>query len=40
MTERTLYAGTYTQRDSEGIYIFRFDTERRIVAPASGRRGT
>ena len=27
MTERTLYAGTYTQRDSEGIYIFRFDTE-------------
>ena len=27
MTERTLYVGTYTQRDSEGIYIFRFDTE-------------
>jgi 6-phosphogluconolactonase len=27
MTERTLYAGTYTQRDSEGIYLFRFDTE-------------
>ncbi len=27
MTELTLYVGTYTQRDSEGIYIFRFDTE-------------
>ena len=27
MTERTLYVGTYTQRDSEGIYIYRFDTE-------------
>ena len=27
MTERTLYVGTYTQRDSQGIYIFRFDTE-------------
>ena len=27
MTGRTLYVGTYTQRDSEGIYIFRFDTE-------------
>ena len=27
MTERTLYVGTYTQRDSQGIYIYRFDTE-------------
>ncbi len=27
MTECTLYVGTYTQRDSEGIYIYRFDTE-------------
>ena len=27
MTERTLYVGTYTQRDSEGIYIYRFNTE-------------
>lgn len=27
MTERTLYVGTYTQRDSKGIYIYRFDTE-------------
>ncbi len=26
MTERTLYVGTYTHRDSEGIYIYRFDT--------------
>lgn len=27
MTERTLYVGTYTRRDSEGIYIYRFDDE-------------
>ena len=27
MTECTLYVGTYTKRDSEGIYIFRFDTK-------------
>ena len=27
MTERTLYVGTYTQKDSEGIYIYRFNTE-------------
>ena len=27
MSERTLYVGTYTQKDSEGIYIYRFNTE-------------
>ena len=27
MSERTLYVGTYTHRDSEGIYIYRFDTQ-------------
>ena len=27
MTECTLYVGTYTKKDSEGIYIYRFDTE-------------
>lgn len=27
MTERTLYVGTYTQRDSEGIYIYGFNTD-------------
>ncbi len=39
MTERMLYVGTYTQRDSEGIYFYRFDTEsgalrREAVYPA------
>ncbi|MYC94304.1 MAG: lactonase family protein [Caldilineaceae bacterium SB0661_bin_32] len=27
MTERILYVGSYTHRDSEGIYIYRFDTQ-------------
>ena len=27
MTAHTLYVGTYTQRDSEGIYIYDFNTE-------------
>ena len=39
MTAHTLYVGTYTQRDSEGIYIYDFNTESgalRQVAVVAG----
>ena len=33
MTEHTLYVGTYTHRDSEGIYIYSFDSDSGLLTP-------